>query len=188
MSDRRARAEAARNRARALEGQKVEIAVAPCLFPTPPEIARYVVELAGFEPGMTVLEPSAGTGALLDEIPKGCKIVAIEIDYALARGLSRRYESRPEILVIRDDFLCRSGQYDRIIMNPPFDHGSDIIHIEHARELLAPGGRLVAICADGPRQRAAFAEADLYEPLPEGAFAAQGTGVRTAIVILEASA
>ena len=41
-------------------------------------------------------------------------------------------------------------------MNPPFDHGADIRHIEHARAKLKPGGRLVAICAAGPRQRERF--------------------------------
>ena len=41
-------------------------------------------------------------------------------------------------------------------MNPPFDHGADIRHIDHARRKLNPGGRLVAICAAGPRQRERF--------------------------------
>ena len=48
------------------------------------------------------------------------------------------------------------GTFDRIVMNPPFDHGADIRHIEHARGKLKPGGRLVAICAAGPRQRERF--------------------------------
>ncbi len=183
MTDRQARADAALARAQGLRGQKVESVSAPCLFPTPPGVARYVVELADIEPGMTVLEPSAGTGALLDAVPKGCAVTAVEIVLSLADRL-RRLERR----VLCQNFLeyDEGLRFDRVVMNPPFDHGSDIKHIEHARELLAPGGRLVAICADGPRQREAFAEAELYEPLPEGTFAAQGTGVRTAIVVLEA--
>lgn len=186
MTDRHARAEAALARARGLRGQRVEAIAAPCLFPTPPAIARYVVELAGIEPGMSVLEPSAGTGALLDALPGECAVTAVEIDYRLFERLTRAYI---KATMIRADFLgLVPRHFDRIIMNPPFDHGSDIRHIEHARKFLAPGGRLVAICADGSRQREAFAEADLYEPLPEGTFAAQGTGVRTAIVVLEAKA
>lgn len=184
MTERRARAEAALARARGLRDQKIEAVAAPCLFPTPPALARRVVELAEIEPGMTVLEPSAGTGALLDALPAGCcAVTAIEIVCSLADRL-RRIDRR----VLNQDFLeyDEGVQFDRIIMNPPFDHGSDIKHIEHARELLAPGGRLVAICADGPRQRAAFAEAELYESLPADTFAAQGTGVRTAIIVLEA--
>ncbi len=37
-------------------------------------------------------------------------------------------------------------------MNPPFANGQDIKHITHALRYLSPGGRLVAICANGPRQ------------------------------------
>jgi hypothetical protein len=45
------------------------------------------------------------------------------------------------------------GKFDRVVMNPPFDHGADIKHVEHARKFLKPGGRLVAVVANGPRQR-----------------------------------
>ena len=30
--------------------------------------------------------------------------------------------------------------YDRILMNPPFEHGQDVDHVEHAFNLLKPGG------------------------------------------------
>ena len=53
------------------------------------------------------------------------------------------------------DFLeCNGdlGTFDRIVMNPPFANGDDIKHIMHALKMLKPGGRLVAICANGPRQ------------------------------------
>jgi hypothetical protein len=46
----------------------VTVVSAPQLFPTPPELARQVVELADIAPGMTLLEPSAGTGALLKAV------------------------------------------------------------------------------------------------------------------------
>jgi len=32
------------------------------------------------------------------------------------------------------------GTFDRILMNPPLDHGADIRHIEHARGKLRGGG------------------------------------------------
>jgi tRNA A58 N-methylase Trm61 len=187
MSDREERAARARDRARALKGQHVEAVAAPYLFVTPKETAEYVVGLAGIEPGMRVLEPSAGTGALLDEIPADCGVTAIEIDLNLADNLGRLYDT---VRVIHGDFLeHEEGGYDRIVMNPPFDHGLDIKHILYARKLLAPEGRLVAICPDGPRQRETFEPiAELYEPLPEGTFAAAGTMVRTAVVVLEALA
>jgi hypothetical protein len=39
----------------------VRVVSAPQLFPTPAALARRVVDLADIQPGMTVLEPSAGT-------------------------------------------------------------------------------------------------------------------------------
>jgi hypothetical protein len=37
-------------------------------------------------------------------------------------------------------------------MNPPFANADDIRHITHALKILKPGCRLVALCANGPRQ------------------------------------
>jgi 16S rRNA G1207 methylase RsmC len=170
-----------------MSGQKVEIVTAPTLFPTPKSTAEYVIELADIGAGMRVLEPSAGTGALLDELPFAADVVAVEIMYSLVRRLREKY---PSYSIVDGDFLEVGrglGVFDRIVMNPPFDHGLDIKHILYARELLAPGGRLVAICADGPKQRERlFQLADIYEELPEDTFAAQGTRVRTAVVVIEA--
>jgi hypothetical protein len=69
-------------------------------------------------------------------------------------------------------------------MNPPFKMGRDIKHILHARTLLAPSGRLVAICANGPRQRAKLMPiADEWHDLPEGTFKGEGTKVNAAICV-----
>jgi len=71
-------------------------------------------------------------------------------------------------------------------MNPPFDHGSDIEHIRHAYRMLSPGGRLVAICANGPRQQEELGEiCSAWIDLPTGSFKEQSTHVSTAIVVIE---
>ena len=63
--------------------------------------------------------------------------------------------------------------------------GGDIRHIRHAFGMLAKGGRLVAVCADGPKQHEAFRDAGEYwEELPAGSFKASGTNVNTAVVVL----
>jgi protein-L-isoaspartate O-methyltransferase len=173
---------------------------APQLFPTPPHIARQVIELAEIGPGMRVLEPSAGTGALIDAIDSQGKppVVCVEINHSLAEALRRKHPFT--ISVTCWDFLrCEVdpplqgslepgtpvlGRYDRIVMNPPFEHGSDIKHIEHARRMLKPGGRLVAICADGPRQQDRLQpHADAWIPLPLNTF--NGTVVRAAILVMK---
>jgi protein-L-isoaspartate O-methyltransferase len=164
----------------------VKVVSAPQLFPTPADVARQVVELADIQPGHSVLEPSAGTGNLLNAMPNvrpGGFVVAVEINYTLAESL------RPLADDVRcSDFLSLNGDlgtFDRIVMNPPFANAQDIKHIEHARHMLKPGGRLVAICAAGPRQREAFADAEWID-LPAGTFSDAGTNVNTAIVVIDA--
>jgi hypothetical protein len=172
----------------------VQVVSAPNLFPTPPEVARRVVELAEIKPGRhRGLEPSAGTGAIvraLFDLPfgtafnDGTSLVAVELNGSLADALRRSF---PSIDVRRSDFLvCNGdlGKFDRIVMNPPFDHGADIRHVEHARQFLAKGGRLVAIVANGPRQREKFEPiATAWVDLPPGTFA--GTNTQVAIVVIE---
>ena len=86
------------------------------------------------------------------------------------------------------DFLSFNGNlgaFDRIIMNPPFENAVDIKHINHALTMLKPSGRLVALCANGPRQREAFQNmADYWEDLPTGSFKEQGTGVNVALMVI----
>lgn len=162
----------------------VQVVSAPQLFPTPSELAERMVGLAELEPGMRVLEPSAGTGRIVAAInaAAACEVVTVEINVNLADGL-RRLTGRS---VFAADFLrCNGdlGTFDRVVMNPPFERGSDVQHIEHAIKFLRPGGVLVALCANGPRQRAALQErADYWEDLPAGSFAAAGTGVNVAML------
>ena len=72
-------------------------------------------------------------------------------------------------------------------MNPPFADGADIHHITHALRLLSPGGRIVALCANGPRQNAQLRPiieqmGGEWEELPANTFAAAGTNVRTVLL------
>ena len=140
--------------------------------------------------------PDAGTGMLLGACggrmfghnPESGAVVAVEINPTLASGLARDF---PLTTVINADFLDMVGctddaKFDKILMNPPFENGADIKHIEHAATMLKPGGRLVAICANGPRQQAKLMpQADYWEPLPAGSFLEQGTGVNTALMVIE---
>lgn len=186
MKDREARASLALQRARELKGGKVEIAVAPTLYETPRWLAERMVREADLHEGDIILEPSAGTGRIIEAIPEGFKVYAVELDQKIARGLEERF---PNVRASCADFLEMSWigfKVNVILMNPPFNDGQDIKHILHARTALAPKGRIVAICADGPRQRAALQPiAEGYESLPEGTFRAAGTNVRAAIVIID---
>jgi phospholipid N-methyltransferase len=172
----------------------VKVVYAPQLFPTPPKIAEMVVDAAGLEPGLTILEPSAGTGnlvrAALNRVDT--EVLAYEINGDLCKSLSSTFPSN-KLQVRQRDFLEVTdfqGCYPRIIMNPPFEKGQDIKHIEHALKFLKPGGRLVALCANGPRQRKklipiAERSGGYWEDLPAGTFKESGTNVNTAIVVIE---
>jgi len=161
----------------------VQVVAAPQLFPTPPDLAARMVELAEIEAESRVLEPSCGMGGIMDHILVSVPTVAVEINPALAERLKAKY---PGCRVVCGDFLeCNGdlGQFDRIIMNPPFENGSDIRHIRHALTFLRPGGRLVAICAAGPRQTEQLRPlAVSWELLPAGTFA--GTGVHAALLVI----
>jgi phospholipid N-methyltransferase len=166
----------------------VKISVAPQLFPTPPSIAENMVELADIDSNMTILEPSAGTGNLIAAIEEtGIKteITAVEINHSLSEQLRQKHES---CVVENSDFLeCNGnlGKFDRIIMNPPYKNGEDIKHILHAKEFLREGGKLVALCANGPRQQKLLqAIADYWVALPQGSFAESGTNVNVAMLVI----
>ncbi len=179
----------------------MQVVTTPNLFPTPPDIADQVCTLAfrqtsGPVGTLRVLEPSAGTGVLVWAAQKWDRldITAIEISQPLAEALGA--ESLREVkaggrgfAVTCADFLeCNGdlGQFNRVVMNPPFDHGADIKHIEHALKFLKSGGRLVAVCANGPRQREKLMpEATEWIDLPEGSFVAAGTNVNAAIVVID---
>lgn len=175
----------------------VQVVAAPQLFPTPEDIARRMVAIAAPELGERVLEPSAGTGVLLRSLPgvlpfagtkqSACDVVAVEVNRALADTL--RNEGLAQRVVCGDFLQCTVedlGRFDAIIMNPPFERGDDVEHIVHAQQFLAPGGRLVAICAAGPRQRALFSVLGSFDLMPEGSFAGVGTQVPTAMVVIRA--
>ena len=160
-----------------------------------------LITAARIERGMTVLEPSAGAGAIAQRARSlGAKLYCIEIDPARARLLeAAQFEP-----VICGDFLqmAQVAEFDRVSMNPPFavpsDRRADLAHVRHAFGFLKPGGRLAAIMSAGISFRqdgisAAFrAWADArhaeWTLLPAGAFKASGTGVDTVLLTLDKDA
>lgn len=176
----------------------IEVVAVPTLFPTPRELAERMVELAAIGPDDDVLEPSAGTGAIVEAMRDAGvninnKVFMVEINPGLAQRLANSNPSAADesccANVLEADFLeCNGnlGSFDRILMNPPFDGGADIKHIKHALTMLRAGGRLVAICAGGPRQRAALEPlADTWEELAAGTFKQAGTNVNTVLLVIE---
>lgn len=162
-------------------------------FFTPLAAADKVWERAQLRPEHHVLEPSAGSGNLLNApLRLGCRITCVEQDARLADLL------RPlNVEVVCADFLSlewATPRFDRVIMNPPFSRGQDVDHVTRAYQLLLPGGLLVAIMsphwrfADDARSKGfrhmANDHAFIWEPLPDGTFRESGTSVNTGILTL----
>lgn len=166
-------------------------------FPTPPAIVQQLIELADLQPGMTVLEPSAGRGAIAGPIAAlGCHVDCIELQRDNALAISDANIGRDLAVA---DFLTvePSADYDRVVMNPPFARQADIAHVTHALGFLKPGGLLVAVMSNGVTFRSnkatgAFCKllaecgGDIHN-LPEGSFLASGTGVNTVIAVIPAT-
>lgn len=170
-------------------------------FNTSPEIAAKVAGYAEIWQGARVLEPSAGTGELAKVArAKGATVQCVEIQPGLAHELATVHGFRDTYC---RDFLQMSpadlGQFDIVLMNPPFDRGRDCDHVRHAWQFVKPGGKLVAIMAaraefgDDARHKAlhrliAGAESCYgFEPwhdLPPGSFAHAGTQVNTVVLTL----
>ncbi len=129
---------------RELIGQTVGID----FFPTPKPVADDIISRAGIEPGMKVLEPSAGNGRLADAAKEaGAEVDAVELSSSLRDILALKGHN----LVGQDfDEFNPGPVYDRIVMNPPFSDRRDVEHVRRAFDMLKPGGRLVAIMSEGP--------------------------------------
>jgi predicted RNA methylase len=120
-------------------------------YPSTPETARKVCDLimTHFKwrlEGKRILDPSAGSGALLDAIAswksrkKSTNFYAVEIDQELRYVLQGK-----DYLVLDSDWLQYSEptSFDAIAMNPPFSDG--IRHILKSWDYLAAGGILCSV-------------------------------------------
>lgn len=184
-----------RSREQALARQGI-----PGYFPTPRDLAEYVVQLANIRG--TVLEPSAGAGHIADVICERHRyerkhLHVCEINPDLREVLKTKGykpDMAPDFLTWKPS--AETARYDRIVMNPPFEHGQDIDHVRHAYEFLLPGGRLAAIMCDGPFFRSDKKSEEFRAWLrqvdgeviknPDGAFekSDRPTGVATRTVII----
>lgn len=168
-------------------------------FPTPDALADRIVAVAGIRPGDTVIEPSAGRGAIARAVLRACPsadLVCVELLPDNAAALRSA-----GLLVIEGDFLSLDPKRSLlranvVVMNPPFSAGADIEHVRHAISFLVStgGGRLVSVMSAGVvyRQngranvfRRMVAElGGRFEENPDGSFAESGTMVRTVTLVI----
>lgn len=165
-------------------------------FPTPEPLGYKMVEWAGMGEGDSVLEPSAGHGAIARYVPKSNEMVSIEPSQSLftklqlkAGGLGRKF--------LNNTFenYALSNKHDVIVMNPPFGKAGTLAiqHVDKAFKHLDEGGRIVAIIPRGITDRkfdkwygeqkniAMRAEINL----PDIVFQQAGTNVSCRVVVLD---
>lgn len=170
-----------------------EIVVSGCIpdhrshqfYPTPSNLAEIAITLAGVEPGHTVLEPSAGQGGLADLLPPEQQTTCVELSSLHCKVLEAKGHT-----VVEGDFLpwaegrWKDGvRFDRVVMNPPFSEGRWQAHLEHAAQLVADGGRLVAILPSGARNSATLPG---FSMAWHGPYENQFVGASVSVVILVA--
>lgn len=157
-------------------------------YPTPAKLAADVVDELYQVEGAKFLEPSCGDGRLMDALRKaGAKIAGIEFDalratQARAKGYS----------VLTANFLdtVPTGNFDQVLMNPPFYGKHYAKHVLHALKFLKPGGTLTAILPATARYDHGLLDHlnPKWRDLPIGSFSESGTNINTVVVTIRKAA
>jgi len=162
-------------------------------FETPEKLARELVGLADVNNYVTILEPSAGRGAIIKEIKKVCdrQIQYCEIDKTNKKYL-KEINNLDDVSEDGDFLKFNHMTFDRIIANPPFSKNQDINHIKHMYSLLRNKGILVSVSSkhwqiSNNKKETAFRKwledvnAEIIE-IEEGEFKESGTMVGGIII------
>ena len=167
-------------------------------FSTPSELADYLVELAEIKSTDSILEPSAGQGAIVDAIHRVEHDIVV--DCCELMELNQTFlKKRANLNLLCSDFFGLSAiskmKYDKIIANPPFSKNQDIDHVREMFKHLAKGGRIVTVTSKHwqisnnkkEREFSDFLEhqdAQILE-VEGGAFKDSGTMIASLIVIID---
>lgn len=163
-------------------------------FPTPPALAKRMVELAEIEQYDLVCEPSAGQGAIIKAIHQQ---IDITVHYCELMALNRSFLQKiPNTIHLKDNFLLMNtpNLFHKFIANPPFTRNEDIQHIMHMYYCTAPGGRIVALSSkhweysSNKKETAfrAFLKEHNVKPIPIEAdtFKESGTNIATYLLVI----
>ena len=166
-------------------------------FATPDHLADILVNIAEIESHDTILEPSAGQGAIIKAINKVCDCVP---DCFELMDINTNILNKSDLHfnLLGADFFKHSGKtYSKIIANPPFTKNQDIDHLKEMYKILKPGGRLVCITSESwvignQKKQIEFREwLDTLDAkilhIEKGSFKESGTMVGGKIVVINKS-
>lgn len=176
-------------------GEKRNIVKEFQFYPTPDSIADLLVSEAEIESHHSVLEPSAGQGAIVKAINRlhpNKKVRCYEL-MPVNQTILKKIDT---VEFIGEDFLNSENKdkFDVIIANPPFNKNQDILHVKEMYERLNFGGKLVAITSkhwltSTNKKETEFREwlKDVYAAkfeLEAGTFKESGTEIVTMVLII----
>lgn len=164
-------------------------------FSTPEKLADELVYLADLKNNDTILEPSAGQGAIIKAINKVCEV---KPDCYELMHLNTEILKKTDLNfnLIGEDFLKNEGKtYSKIIANPPFTKNQDIDHLKEMYNCLSRGGKLVCITSKSwvngsQKKQVDFKnwleklDAEIID-IENGSFKESGTTVGGKIIVLE---
>lgn len=165
-------------------------------FSTPPALAEWLVSLSDVKPGYAVLEPSAGTGAIIKAIHKTCPEVVVDA-FELMPENRQTLEKMINVSLVDEDFTHGVPRlYDRIFANPPFARNQDIRHARMMYDALDPnGGEMCVITSrhwvNAPEKECEQFRNWLHEvnaethEIPNGVFDESGTSVATMAIVIK---
>lgn len=175
-------------------------------FATPEPIGYKMVQWLQSKPGQSLLEPSAGDGAIARWMPDNTYNTVVEPSRDLTPKLMRNVAGAKVVESTFENFDLHN-KFDGIAMNPPFGHGGKtaVEHVAKAYQHLKDGGRLIAIIPDGSACQKHFDKwfygdpeakrkedrgvadgvlmADIH--LPSVTFNREGTSVNTRMVVID---
>ena len=177
-------------------GEKINLKKDFQFFATPSKIADKLVELAGIKLSHSILEPSAGSGAIVSAIKRIQPNVPVNC-YELFDVNRMALEEIENAVILGEDFLSapENVKFDRIIANPPFSKNQDIDHLYKMYELLNNKGRVVCITSTHWKHSSNKKETEFrawlqnkhayITELEPGAFKESGTTIPTVIIVID---
>lgn len=114
-------------------------------YPTPENLVFQMLQKVDKKRGMSILEPSAGKGNIVDKMLQFLSLKNSSIDCIEKDSELQNFLKGKGYRLVFDDFLQYQTRkkYDLIVMNPPFSNGEK--HLLKAIELMEYGGQIVCL-------------------------------------------
>jgi type I restriction-modification system DNA methylase subunit len=183
-------------------GEKINLKKEFQTFYTPKVLVEEMVTLLNVGKGHTILEPSAGSGAMLRVVhsmyPENKLFFVEKMDTNIMQ-LEQEFGEEENMFFMHpeeEDFLKLASirKFDRIIANPPFANNQDIEHVYCMYDYLKPGGRMVVITSkhwEDSKNKKETVFRDWLENInacvkgiPADAFKESGTKIATNMLII----